>query len=321
MTGPDDTLVAGPLQTGDVVADRYEIIGLIGMGGMGAVYRARQLAVDRDVALKVIRSAAGGSTGGGVMMRKRFEREAAVVGKLCHPNTVRLFDFGVHGDDMLFMALELIDGRSLVEVLTEGPLHPDRAAFVVGQTLEALVEAHAAGLVHRDLKPGNIMVSHASWDAQTVKVLDFGIAKVRYEAGITDEQLTATGMMLGTVRYMAPEQLDGGEVDARADIYAMGCVLYHLLTGVPPFSGSTLMELVQKKVLEDVPALSGGLAWHPLGRVVRTATARQPADRYADAKTMAEAVRAAVTAAPSPPPAAPTLWLPAACSRPSPSPP
>jgi len=283
---------------GRIVAGRYPVVGVLGSGGMGTVYRALQQPVGRVVALKVLKDAE--DPGGSV--RRRFENEAAVVARLKHPNVVTLHDFGVHEDATLFMVMELLEGAPLSAEIDRGPIPAERAAHIVAQVLDALVEAHALGLVHRDLKPGNVIAVPNRWGSETIKVLDFGIAKSLGSGVGLRERLTRSGSIIGTPSYMAPEQFSGGDVGPRADLYAMGVVLYECLCGRCPFEHARLLDIMNAHLDEEPAPLDPILGVPPaLEWVALRALEKDPADRYPDAATMAAAVRdAADLAAPEP---------------------
>ncbi len=215
------------LRHGDVLDDRYTLIDEIGRGSMSTVYRARQHAMGRDVAVKVLRTGAGS--------RERFLREARAHSRLGSPHTVSVLDFGVA--DEPYLVMELLEGESLATRLARASrLAPADAASAARQILASLAEAHAHGIVHRDLKPENLFFARDAFGVETVKVLDFGIAKVlrRSEPELCAPE-THVGTILGTPRYMSPEQARGAAVDGRSDLYALGVVLYEMLAGEPPF--------------------------------------------------------------------------------------
>ncbi|MBW3594022.1 MAG: protein kinase, partial [Actinobacteria bacterium] len=219
---------------------RYAVIERVGVGGMAEVYRARDELLGREVAVKVLSERL--STDRSFV--ERFRREAQAAANLNHPNIVSLYDYGSDGATN-FIVMEYIDGRSLGEVIAqEAPLLPERAAEIASDVAKALERAHNAGLVHRDIKPNNIMMTSTG---QT-KVTDFGI--VRALGGDTEQQMTQTGMVIGTAAYLSPEQAQGNPVDARSDVYSLGCVLYEMLTGSPPFSGDTPLAVAYKHVRE-----------------------------------------------------------------------
>ncbi len=233
---------------GRVVAGRYRILAKLGEGGMGSVYRAEQISLKRTVALKLLRSELSAEPG----MVRRFNAEAELAAKLSHPNTVTLFDFGQDEDGSLFIAMEYLEGRSLREVLTrEGPLSPGRALTISEQLCASLADAHSRGIVHRDLKPDNVMLVQRGRMTDVARVLDFGIAKLRDEQSDgANRPMTRAGDLLGTPQYMAPEQIRGETVDARTDIYALGAMLYEMVTGRLPFEGPTLMSILSKHLTE-----------------------------------------------------------------------
>lgn len=207
------------------LAERYELGKVIGRGGMGTVYRAVDSVLGRPVAVKVLRGQLADDDPSSVA---RFEREARAAAALNHPAVVAVYDTGAD-DTSRFIVMELIVGRSLEAILRQdGPLDPDRAAEIAAQVADALAAAHRAGIVHRDIKPANVMVAGDG----AVKVLDFGIARA-----IDGTTLTQNAMVLGTVAYMSPEQATGRPADERSDIYSLGCVLYAMLAGRPPFTG------------------------------------------------------------------------------------
>jgi serine/threonine protein kinase len=218
---------------GEVLADRYELTSILGRGATGVVYRARQTAIARDVAIKIVRT----SIERGDDAIERFEREARIIARLRHPNTIRLFDTGCTPNGEPFLVTELLSGRSLRAALAGGTLGPERIVSILDQVAGSLVEAHAAGIVHRDIKPENIFLDQIG-DEDFVKVLDFGIAR-----DATLCRVTQAGIILGTPAYIAPENIaDVDEADPRGDIYGLGVLLYEMLSGAPPFEGATLME-------------------------------------------------------------------------------
>lgn len=242
-----------------MLGDRYRLESLIAKGGMGKVYRGMQLPLERSVAVKVL----GSSSGLDAAYRRRFLLEASVCASLTHPNIVVVYDYGETSDGVLFMAMELLPGRRLSQVVIEdGPMSVARGAFVALQVARALREAHRQGVAHRDLKPGNVFLTTASEDAPDhVKVFDFGLAKVFEGAPERrDMDLTMDGVMMGSPRYMSPEQIRGEEVDARADIYAFGAMLYMLLCGRPPFLGETSIDVLAAHIQLEPPTFAEALA-------------------------------------------------------------
>jgi len=230
---------------GLLVAGRYRVVAPLARGGMGRLYRAVQENLGREIALKILdiqelRDSTGGDAAG-KGFADRFFLEAASVAKLSHPNTVTVHDYGTMDDGACFIAMELLHGRTLSELINaDAPLAPRRAVRIALQVCASLAEAHAHGLVHRDLKPGNIMLIEHGADREFVKVLDFGLVKRENE----ESDLTASGALVGTPKYMAPEQVTGDNVGQWSDVYALGAVLYHMLTGHPPFVGDSKFALL-----------------------------------------------------------------------------
>jgi serine/threonine protein kinase len=235
---------------GAEIGGRYRILAKLGEGGMGTVYRAEQISLKRKVALKLLKPELSEEPG----LVRRFNAEAELAAKLNHPNTVTLFDFGQEPDGTLFIAMEFIEGRSLRELLIAGgPLPTARALHIAEQVAASLADAHAHGIVHRDLKPDNVMLMQRGRDSDVVRVLDFGIAKLRDERGdVTAMPMTQAGDLLGTPQYMAPEQIRAERVDGRTDVYALGAMLYEMVTGRLPFEAPTLMAILSKH-LTDMP--------------------------------------------------------------------
>jgi len=233
---------------GREIAGRYRITAQLGQGGMGAVYRAEQMSLKREVAIKLLKPELSAEPG----LVRRFNAEAELAAKLEHPNTVTLFDFGQDFDGTLFIAMEFVKGISLREVIQkEGPLKPTRALAIAEQVTASLANAHSHGIIHRDLKPDNIMLSTIGRKSDIVRVLDFGIAKLRDERGdVTAMPLTQAGDLLGTPQYMAPEQIRGEKVDGRTDVYALGAMLYEMITGRLPFEANSLMAILSKHLTE-----------------------------------------------------------------------
>ena len=263
-----------------IYGGRYQVIERIGVGGMAEVYRARDELLGREVAVKVLSERLSSDRS----FVERFRREAQAAANLSHPNIVSLYDYGSEGATN-FIVMEYIDGRSLGEVITqEAPLLPERAAEIAADVAKALERAHNAGLVHRDIKPNNIMMTSSG---QT-KVTDFGI--VRALGGETDQQMTQTGMVIGTAAYLSPEQAQGSPVDARSDVYSLGCVLYEMLTGSPPFTGDTPLAVAYKHVREPVepPSSINPDVPEDLDAITMKALAKNVDNRYASSTEMRE---------------------------------
>jgi len=248
---------------------------------MGEVYRAHDPAIDRLVAIKVVRPELVGGSGGQQLL-ERFRREARAAGRRFHPNIVAIWDFG-DDNGMPFLVMELVEGQSLDQVIkSSGTLPPGRSVTIITQVLSALGFAHETGIVHRDIKPSNIMILRDD----RVKVADFGIA--RLEAS----EFTIVGDLLGTPAYMAPEQLSGGPIDHRTDLFAAGVMLFEMLTGVKPFRGKSITEIMsfmEKRGPEDIRALNPAVP-EAMKHVIGKSVAFDPAQRYADAAVFSKAV-------------------------------
>ncbi|MCB9541506.1 MAG: serine/threonine protein kinase [Myxococcales bacterium] len=273
---------------GRVVAGRFPVVALIGQGAYGTVYRAVQQPVGREVALKVMNLSAARDE----ELRTRFFREARVVARLSHPSAVTLFDYGEDHDGLLYMVLEYIRGRTLRDaIVEEAPLAPERVAALTMQVLGALVEAHGIGLIHRDLKPANIMLTREKTGEERAKVLDFGMAKVMLAEPAGGDEATRTGIVVGTPRYLSPEQALAREVGPQTDVYALGVMMYEMLAGRPPFVAPSTFELLMLHTSAEVPPLDPALGVPPpLEALVRHAMAKQVEHRFRDAEEMLDAL-------------------------------
>ncbi len=263
---------------------RYELLDELSRGGMGVVYKARDPLIDRIVAIKVI--GMGLSRLESQAFDERFDREARSAGRLNHPNIVTIHDMG-KSDDGAYIAMEFLDGRSLREILDTGiVLDPARVAMIAVQIADGLAYAHEHGVVHCDIKPANIMVQERG----AVKITDFGIAR------LPTGSRTFAGTIVGSPRYISPEQILGRPIDARSDIFSLGAVLYEMLTGVPPFGGGELDEILFQVINDKPEAPSHRNAAIPAAfdAIVERALAKSPGDRYASASDMAAALRASL---------------------------
>jgi serine/threonine-protein kinase len=305
------TDIADRLRAG--LADRYRIERQLGSGGMATVYLAEDLKHHRLVAVKVVRPELTATLG-----PERFLREIDVAAHLQHPHILPLFDSGQLGDGsgVLYFVMPYVEGESLrARINREKQLPIDDAIRLALQVADALSAAHAYGVIHRDIKPENILLAgnpspeRSATGGQHALVADFGIARAVSAAG--GERLTETGMALGTPQYMSPEQAMGGEVDGRADIYSLGCVVYEMLTGMPPFTGSTAQAVMARHSLETVPRVRIVRSAVPeaLERVVLRALAKVPADRYASARDFADALARAASSSETVLPPAPRRSL------------
>jgi len=271
----------------------YEIASPLGAGGMGEVYRARDTRLDRDVAVKVLPEGLAGNE----LLRARFDREAKSISSLNHPNICTLFDVG-HLDGLLFLVMELIEGESLADRLSKGAIPSEQVLRYGAQIADALDHAHKQGIVHRDLKPGNVMLTKSG-----AKLLDFGLARTAAEAqpalqGLTShptqmKPLTQEGMILGTFQYMAPEQLEGLEADARTDIFALGALLYEMVTGQRAFEGKSKTSLIAAIVSSQPQPISTVVPVVPpaLDHVVRRCLEKEPENRWQSAHDVAGELR------------------------------
>ncbi len=284
---------------GQVVNGKFRVEALVGQGGMGRVYRAKHLTLDRPVVLKMLHKDV--STDPQVV--QRFQREARAASRLNHPNSIAVLDFGESEDGTLFMAMEFLAGRDLASIVSgEFPLGEGRIVRIGAQILSALAEAHAQGIVHRDLKPENVMVEPRRGEPDFVKVLDFGIAKIT-SPGANEPKLTQAGLVCGTPEYMSPEQARGAEIDFRSDLYSMGVILYQLATGELPFQSDTPVGFLTKHIAEvPVPARQRwGDVSEALEAVISKAMEKDPAKRFQTADEMREALLAVDPAAASAP--------------------
>ena len=237
----DDPLI------GRVLSERYRIIRKIGEGGMGAVYQAEHALIEKKIALKILFQE---------LTRRpdlvaRFLQEAKSASRIGHENVIDISDFGQLPDGLVFIAMEYLDGMDLGRALkTQGPLHWNRARPILMQIAKGLRAAHGNGIIHRDMKPENVYLIQREGRPDFVKVLDFGIAKIINPDEADGPRLTQTGMIFGTPEYMSPEQAQGHPPDHRVDVYAVGCIMYHVLTGSVPFTADSFMGILTKHLLE-----------------------------------------------------------------------
>ena len=269
------------------------MLARLGVGGVGVVYQGRQVQLDRLVAIKVLQQSAAASP----EWRRRFEREARVLSALAHPNVVTVTDFGIDGD-VPYLVMELLEGKTLADLINEGPVSPARALDIVRQTLRGLAFAHGQGIAHRDLKPANIFLQALPDHADHVRLLDFGMAKFLEGASSPSlaENLSRVGAVFGTPSYMAPEQAKAERVDTRADIYAAGAILFQLLAGRLPYVADTPEGIMEAHVSEPVPSLAEVRPDLSIARLVQPvidrAMAKKPAGRYPQALWMLSALEA-----------------------------
>jgi serine/threonine protein kinase len=281
---------------GSVVGQRYRIVSRIGVGGMGAVYRAEHTMMRRDLAIKVLLPELGGKE----EFARRFEREAESASRLTHPNIISVSDFGNTADGSLFLVMEFLAGDALSALIAQGPLSRERAVNIIRQVLRGLDHAHGAGVVHRDLKPDNIMLVERDGQRDVVKILDFGIAKIT-EPVSGGEALTQAGVIFGTPEYLSPEQALGEAVDARADLYAAGVILYEMLAGRRPFESDDKVKIISMhlahappRIREVAPSVEVPVA---LEQVILQALEKSRENRFASSTAFLQALDDAETAA------------------------
>jgi hypothetical protein len=273
----------------------YRLVELIGRGGMGEVWKADHRLFARPAAIKLISGHL--LLDGSHMAEERFRREAEAAAGLRSPHTIQLYDFGITRDGRLYYVMELLQGCDLETLVGRyGPQQPARVASILRQACRSLAEAHAGGMVHRDVKPANLHLGRVGLEYDFVKVLDFGLVKRDARWLGSDVRLTAPETMSGTPAYMAPEMAAGGAVDGRADLYALGCVGYFLLTGALVFEGENALQLVVKHLQAEPVAPSARLGRplpEPLERTILSCLAKAPKDRPVDAAALAEALTGA----------------------------
>ena len=269
----------------------HEILAAIGAGGMGEVYRARDTRLDRIVAIKILPDHLADRAD----LRERFEREARTIASLNHPHICTIYDVG-HQNGTDYLVMEYLEGETLAQRLQKGPLPPEQVLPYAIQIADALDKAHRKGITHRDLKPGNIMLTKSG-----AKLLDFGLAKLTQPPAVSDATLSALpkgsitgeGSIIGTLQYMAPEQLESGEVDARTDIFAFGAVVYEMATGKKAFEGKSQASLIAKILETDPPPISSLQPMTPpaLERIVKSCLAKDPDERWQSAADLARELK------------------------------
>jgi serine/threonine protein kinase len=292
-TSTSDSLI------GATLAGRYRVEARVGSGAMGAVYRAEHAVLGRHVALKILNRdrLVGGDT------VQRFRREAQALSALHHPNTVRVFDFGASDEGMLYLAMELLEGEALTDrIVRDGALPVVEAVQMIQQVLRSIGEAHAQGLVHRDLKPDNVFLARVSHEpAPIVKVLDFGIAKAIEGDRAIDQFETLDGTVFGTPRYMSPEQAAGKTLDLRSDLYSVGIMLYELLSGHPPFVDNDAVVVMARHIREEPVPVAKAAPHRPippmLDAYLSKALAKSPADRFQTAEEFERALESCLPGA------------------------
>lgn len=267
---------------GTSIFGTYTISKKLGEGAMGAVYLAAREDTGQRVALKVLHP----RTMGDEETVQRFHREARVISMLSHPNVVRVFVYG-ETNGSPYMAMEFVEGTSLAQYLGRGPVPEDDAVSMARQICSAIAEAHDLGILHRDIKPENILLSEYRGDSNFVKVLDFGLAKLTG----SNQKLTQSGIVYGTPSYMSPEQAQALELDPRSDVYSLGCTLYHMVTGEPPFEGNTAIRTLEMQVFQTPkpPAEIADIS-QELNAIILKAIEKKPEDRFSSAHAMLAAL-------------------------------
>ena len=287
---------------GETLAEKYLIEELIKTGGMGSVYRGKHVLMDKRVAIKVLRPSLAVDDD----VVARFSREAKAASRISHPHAVNVTDFGESENGVVFLVMEFLDGQTLKEVIkSEGAMSLERTTEIVRQVAGALDAAHEQGVIHRDLKSDNIMLSQTN-GGDWAKVLDFGIAKIQQPEGVRDIDITAANLVIGTPQYMSPEQCSqSGPIDKRSDVYSFGIILYEMLAGRVPFTGESPTLIMMKQVQDEPPPIAEFRPDLPVAveKIISRALAKQPDDRFQSAgelsKALAEACEGSVFAAPA----------------------
>ena len=286
-SGGDDQLI------GQVLAGKYRIEEKIDEGGMGCVYRATHVLMEKTVAVKVLHPALAADD----RIVARFTREAKAASRISHPHAINVTDFGESEKGVVYMVMEFLRGRTLKDIIRAGgPLPLARTVEIIRQVAGALDDAHAEGVVHRDLKSDNIMLEEVAGGGDWAKVLDFGIAKIQQDVDQTDPGLTAPNLIIGTPQYMSPEQCSqASRIDARSDIYSFGVILFEMLAGHVPFTGDSPTAIMMKHMQAPPPSVLDERKDLPpgVGRVVARALAKRPEDRFQKAGELADALAAA----------------------------
>lgn len=289
----DSRPVAPPVQNGPVelvgrsLFGEYTFTRKLGEGGMGAVYLAQQDSIDQKIAVKVLHANAADSD----EIVQRFHREARVISMLTHPNIIRVFIFGRTEDDLLYLAMEYVEGRTLRDAMTSQGMDEVRAIKIMKQLCSGLSEAHDLGIIHRDLKPDNVLLTKFRGEDNFVKILDFGIAKLNEPDGKPEQKLTQAGIVYGTPEYLSPEQAQALDLDQRTDIYSLGVMLYEFMTGRVPFTAATPVSILTMHVFNEPPRpseVAPGKVGPTMERIIMKALAKDPKQRYTHALDMFE---------------------------------
>jgi serine/threonine-protein kinase len=279
----DDSLL------GQTLAEKYLVEQLIKRGGMGSVYRGKHVMMDKTVAIKVLRPSLAGDD----VVVARFSREAKAASRISHPHAVSVTDFGEAENGVVFLIMEYLDGRTLKDIIrSEGAMPLDRVVEIIRQVSGALDAAHKQGVIHRDLKSDNIMLSQTN-GGDWAKVLDFGIAKIQQAEGARDNDITAANLVIGTPQYMSPEQCSQtGPIDARSDVYSLGVIVYEMLAGRVPFTGESPTVIMMKQVQDEPPSVLDSRHDLPaaIDSLIKKALAKDPLDRFQTAGELSDAL-------------------------------
>lgn len=283
------------LSPGTIVAERYRIIEVLGRGGMGVVYKAEHIHMNRLVAMKMMLQQATASP----QDHRRFQREAQAASLLNHPNIVAIYDFGFY-EGQAYLCMDYLEGKNLDEIIEQKPLTVDQFRHIFVQACHALQHAHDKGIVHRDLKPSNMLITERNGDSQHLFILDFGLVKMMENS--KEGKLTMTNMVLGSPLYMSPEQCRAMDLDQRSDIYSLACVMYEALTGFPPLRANTVFDMMNAHISETPQSLREAVPglYVPAGveRVILQALAKNPADRPQSMKEFAKSIESSFSGAP-----------------------
>jgi eukaryotic-like serine/threonine-protein kinase len=278
----------GPVElVGRSLFGEYTFTRKLGEGGMGAVYLAQQDSIDQKIAVKVLHANAADSA----EIVQRFHREARVISMLTHPNIIRVFIFGRTEDNLLYLAMEYVEGRTLRDAMKAEGMDEVRAIKIMKQLCSGLSEAHDLGIIHRDLKPDNVLLTRFRGEDNFVKILDFGIAKLKEPDGKPEQKLTQAGIVYGTPEYLSPEQAQALDLDQRTDIYSLGVMLYELMTGRVPFTASAPVQILTMHVFNEPKRpseIAPGKVGPTMERIILKALAKDPAKRYKHALDMFE---------------------------------
>ncbi|MBZ0188375.1 MAG: serine/threonine protein kinase, partial [Candidatus Obscuribacterales bacterium] len=266
---------------GTTIAEKYQILSLLGRGGMSVVYKARHLLMDRLVAVKMLRQDLVSVP----QLLERFKQESKAVSALRHQNIITVYDFGLLTDGTPYLIMDYLEGKTLSQIMKEEKhLSPERAMPLFAQACDALAHSHSRGVVHRDIKPGNLLIQYEADGTESLTIFDFGIAKMLGQDGSTINKLTSSGEVFGSPLYMSPEQCSGEKMDGRTDIYSLACVFHELILGQPPFKGDSPMDTLMRHLNDPVRPFATVAPDVPLPprleHVIAKALSKDPMDRY-----------------------------------------